>query len=467
MINNPPRTSRQPKLRSSCDGCGSAKLKCDRGQPECGRCVSLGIACVYGVSRKMGKPPRERLHIPSVLGTPRTTGEHHRNSKEGGLDDNSYNRRAGSTISDTILPRTNSSSSINDMHSTWGAVEEFSNKAMTSVNVLDEFHNDQLGPTLTDLTNFSSLDTNEWVFTNILPDDISSTNLDSDPFPALGWPEFESPPASTGQATGAHTPADDRMYLDSPFTQHDDTRHHDCSREAHEILNSLSSLNIIKAHSKTTSSSSTPATSIDHVPLDFILHLNREATERLRHLLNCSCANYPHLAFLYASIIGRILLWYCREAGCSRTSSLGPTPNTTIRHGMSPSCSSTGSICRSPSSWLSAGTNSTANTSASGSSTPPRTRNTTTDLAPTQMTMGCFNIDDQLVQAALRIQLLLGEMKRVGYLIDIFASRSSNSVDESTSGNIDDLYKSLGAWLGKDHLRIVEMMRVRLRDVSI
>ncbi|OTB15814.1 hypothetical protein K445DRAFT_317459 [Daldinia sp. EC12] len=123
-------------------------------------------------------------------------------------------------------------------------------------------------------------------------------------------------------------------------------------------------------------------------------------------------------------------------------------------------------MCRSPSSWLSTGA-STANTSVSGTSTPPGTRTTTVDLAPTQMTMGCFSIDDQLVQAALRIQLLLGEMKRIGYLIDVFSSRSSNSVDESASGNIDDLYKNLGGWLGKEHLRIVDMMRVRLRDISI
>ncbi|KAI1655197.1 hypothetical protein F4813DRAFT_398548 [Daldinia decipiens] len=462
MINNPPRPSRQPKLRSSCDGCGSAKLKCDRGQPECGRCVSLGITCVYGVSRKMGKPPRERLQIPAMIGGPRTTGEHHRSRKESGPDDSSYSRRAGSSISDTILPRTNSSSSINDIHSAWGAAEEYSSHAMTSVSVLDEFHNDQLGPPL---TNFSSLDMNEWVLTNIIRDEPSSTNLETEPF-HLGWPELESSPASTGQTTGAHTPGDDRIYLDSPFMQHDDAKNHDCTREAYEILNSLSSLNISKAHSRTTPPPGTTATSINCVPLDFILQLNREATERLGRLLSCSCANYSHLAFLYASIIGQIVLWYSREAGCSKTSSLSPIPNATIRHGMSPSCSSTGSMCRSPSSWLSIGA-STANTSVSGSSTPSGTRNAAKDLAPTQMTMGCFSIDDQLVQAALRIQLLLGEMKRVGYLIDVFASRSSTRMDESTSGNIDDLYKNLGSWLGKEHSKIVEMMRVRLRDISI
>ncbi|MCJ1436262.1 hypothetical protein MMC27_005640 [Xylographa pallens] len=53
-------TPRRLKLRGSCDGCGTAKLKCDRGQPECARCVSLCLLCTYGFSRKCGKPSRAK-----------------------------------------------------------------------------------------------------------------------------------------------------------------------------------------------------------------------------------------------------------------------------------------------------------------------------------------------------------------------------------------------------------------------
>lgn len=52
---------RVPKLRSSCDCCGEAKINCNSGQPECHRCIALGLNCVYGLSRKFGKPPRKRL----------------------------------------------------------------------------------------------------------------------------------------------------------------------------------------------------------------------------------------------------------------------------------------------------------------------------------------------------------------------------------------------------------------------
>ncbi|KUI59481.1 Sterigmatocystin biosynthesis regulatory protein [Cytospora mali] len=60
----------QSKLRSSCDACGQAKIKCDRGQPSCARCVAQGVTCVYGVSRKAGKPPRKRPAAPSSLPPP-------------------------------------------------------------------------------------------------------------------------------------------------------------------------------------------------------------------------------------------------------------------------------------------------------------------------------------------------------------------------------------------------------------
>ncbi|KAI0135274.1 hypothetical protein F4814DRAFT_16725 [Daldinia grandis] len=50
-----------PKVRSSCDSCGSAKVKCDRSRPRCRRCVTLGTECIYGISRKLGRAPRRGL----------------------------------------------------------------------------------------------------------------------------------------------------------------------------------------------------------------------------------------------------------------------------------------------------------------------------------------------------------------------------------------------------------------------
>jgi len=51
---------RTVKLRSSCDACGAAKVRCNKAQPRCSRCDASGQACVYGLSRKFGKPPRRK-----------------------------------------------------------------------------------------------------------------------------------------------------------------------------------------------------------------------------------------------------------------------------------------------------------------------------------------------------------------------------------------------------------------------
>ncbi|KAK4096553.1 hypothetical protein N658DRAFT_501451 [Parathielavia hyrcaniae] len=62
------------RLRSSCNACGTAKVKCDRRQPQCQRCAGMDLGCVYGVTRMFGKPPRKRLayakRTPTAMPTP-------------------------------------------------------------------------------------------------------------------------------------------------------------------------------------------------------------------------------------------------------------------------------------------------------------------------------------------------------------------------------------------------------------
>ncbi|KAL4795189.1 hypothetical protein BDV19DRAFT_363765 [Aspergillus venezuelensis] len=46
--------------RTTCDPCAASKVKCTKEHPVCSRCIQHGIAegCVYGRSRRQGKPPR-------------------------------------------------------------------------------------------------------------------------------------------------------------------------------------------------------------------------------------------------------------------------------------------------------------------------------------------------------------------------------------------------------------------------
>ncbi|KAM0199226.1 hypothetical protein ACHAQI_012161 [Fusarium lateritium] len=46
------------KLKASCDFCAMSKVKCDRGQPQCLRCIRNEVECHYSESRRIGKARR-------------------------------------------------------------------------------------------------------------------------------------------------------------------------------------------------------------------------------------------------------------------------------------------------------------------------------------------------------------------------------------------------------------------------
>jgi hypothetical protein len=46
-----------PKYRSACDACGSAKVRCDRSKPKCGRCTTRELSCNYGIDNQHGLMP--------------------------------------------------------------------------------------------------------------------------------------------------------------------------------------------------------------------------------------------------------------------------------------------------------------------------------------------------------------------------------------------------------------------------
>lgn len=58
---------RQPRLRASCDGCFTAKVKCSKARPICSRCLACGLECRYSPSSRAGKPkPQEKNANPQT-----------------------------------------------------------------------------------------------------------------------------------------------------------------------------------------------------------------------------------------------------------------------------------------------------------------------------------------------------------------------------------------------------------------
>lgn len=76
---------KRQKLRSTCDKCGTANAKCDRCQPKCTRCISHDMECIHGISRKVGKPRREKLrpNFDSTINNQRGSADTERRDSSG------------------------------------------------------------------------------------------------------------------------------------------------------------------------------------------------------------------------------------------------------------------------------------------------------------------------------------------------------------------------------------------------
>lgn len=52
------------KVRSTCNACQQAKIRCSHEKPSCRRCQKHKIECVYSMSRRLGRPAKKRETRP-------------------------------------------------------------------------------------------------------------------------------------------------------------------------------------------------------------------------------------------------------------------------------------------------------------------------------------------------------------------------------------------------------------------
>jgi Aflatoxin regulatory protein/Fungal Zn(2)-Cys(6) binuclear cluster domain len=76
--------SGREEFRSACDRCASSKIRCNKEQPRCQRCRQQGLPCVYGRSRRKGKPP-SKITVPPAPSEPLSTSAS--TSPEPGVED--------------------------------------------------------------------------------------------------------------------------------------------------------------------------------------------------------------------------------------------------------------------------------------------------------------------------------------------------------------------------------------------
>ncbi|KAL8786125.1 MAG: hypothetical protein Q9213_002991 [Squamulea squamosa] len=447
-----PRTARQPKLRSSCDGCGAAKLKCDRDQPTCGRCQSLELVCVYGVSQKTGKPPRETLHSPQAPDTSRACA--HAGSADREERNHACSHGTSGYAYDDI--------SLDPEQLLAG----HPSRSGMNVHPLDKTHTDLFWPLL---PNFTPLGFHDGFF----------SDMGTGSIPTLTTSESESYAPSVTEPNTPQIHVDDEMRdLDGALLQTGSSKGHNCYREALDILASLSSYRLNNAHSMTekpppcsvSTSTSTTASTTSPVPLDQVLSLNRDASKSLGRLLICSCAGLPQCIMLYASIISQVLSGYQHAAACTQSTPWNAVDTksdaVSTQHGL---CQNSSTHSGSATWPFTSSSTAISISGIGGNENSPASMLAPEPVASAKMAIGSFDIDDLRVQSALKIQLLSGEVKRVGHLIDQFALHSLEGhcmPDQYTSTGVDGLYQSLDTWLRSEHSRIANMIKAKLREYN-
>ncbi|OTB11692.1 hypothetical protein K445DRAFT_211260 [Daldinia sp. EC12] len=381
-----PRTT-NPKVRSSCDSCGSAKVRCDRSRPKCRRCVGLGIDCVYSVSRKLGRIPRRGLFTGI---NSEASVETSRQTQTLRLDSNSESS-ANVAFEES---RRVQSSEVQPSFSRPGCETSLSGSNIDSSSS-NTYGHDQLGLGL-----FDPLSMDQWPQFNFLDVGIRTTS----------------------------SPKDATVEVQTHGVQ-DSRGPHSCARESYEIFADL----ICPApdlHAPNTNSDTVTAR------LDQVLHFNRKAIERLSGLLECSCAKSGHRVMVHASIISRILIWYQQAAGWPCNTSPETPPAGALN--------TTGDT--SPSAPSSSEQDEAAGTRSSNLRILPRTTGFVVTDVPA--TLGTFSIEDQKMQAVIRNHLVLSELVRMSALIDLFSSHSSG---ESSVAGPGSLYTYIAAWLRNEY----------------
>ncbi|KAK4185447.1 hypothetical protein QBC35DRAFT_389440 [Podospora australis] len=265
----PPREGASQKLRSSCDACGVAKVKCDRSHPVCGRCVSLQISCTYSPSRLAGKMPRKRLRL------------------EGDEDDTQQPSQNGPQMS---LPPSMSHQALAPDQSMFGPHLE-------SEVAVDSNSN----PTVNNNADFTRQ--------NSLPDIPYALFSDEDwsqISPFFTMPAHFSAPANPtaeaeNQSENVNAPSDGNHTQQQPHTPHS------CRLTAYEIFRDL----VCPSPDHHEPAGSQEKVSI---PAHTVLNGTRSAVTRLSGIFDCehcrTTNSTSHQMMVLSSVISKILIWY-------------------------------------------------------------------------------------------------------------------------------------------------------------
>ncbi|PVI01692.1 hypothetical protein DM02DRAFT_727749 [Periconia macrospinosa] len=431
------------KLRSSCDACGFAKVKCDRSQPHCTRCVSLNLNCVYGPSRQSGKKPRRHLGIAHVPGSSARGGLASLPPRHTGNDDSGVDVQYGGEQFTPNVSMVNADAGLNSV-----------SNASNMYNILptgnENFDDLMFVPNITNLWPPQQHQHQQQQFTTFNP-----TNVTDHTLPNSTTPEEE-------EAGG--------------FPNHPPTlplhpaKDHECYHEPNRVLQSLT----IRHPDYGDKATGRPGVNV--LPLPQILHANKAAIASFHRFLACGCSKgHPALVMLHASLVSRVLFFYREAAGfvVSEGRSDGYnngdqyTHNNNTNHSLNHNPNNNTNL---PSS------SSSSSTTTNNSPSPPQNPSTTTPTAsppppPRQscfiitdppFKIGTFDIEHPDIQTAFRNQLIASEVRKLLPIVAGFVALERDETAKRSAVDGEDhrgLYGDVGRWLEGEYRRTVEVFR--------
>ncbi|KAH6643086.1 hypothetical protein C7974DRAFT_386764 [Boeremia exigua] len=430
---------RRPKLRASCDACAASKVKCSKEHPICQRCSANGSQCIYGVSRKHGKPGRTRKRNPD--GTPFIKNSKQRPSPDGSefgkfrvrpepialpLPEfdaaSAWNSSWSSTPSLRSTPDFEFEMTPEPFDMTMTPEPMFMDSTMAMgfpfmddyLLPASDFSMDtmqSLEPELTFRDPFAKKQSVQLDLPNIqaLKDYIGGESVN--PFDYT-FQDVGLGISLDGSSTSSAEPSPKTTAFDQSRSRLSVSvsmpTSHCCSELAHSTLESLRIIGPDSAQPWPTESKS----------LDFVLSTTKLAVQSVLQLLNCPCSSDPHLSMLYSSITSKILNWYQIAAGVMPAAApLGTAPS------LSSSSPTPSSAYSSPLST-------------------PSSEHSTFSVQMQPLKFGLYQFDEA-DQERLRRQVVLKELKKCGQLVEALANWRGNGQSEQA----EFLYDVLGAWL--------------------
>ena len=403
----------QQKLRASCDACANSKVKCDKERPYCRRCISGGITCVYGISRKHGQRIRRRQQ----------NGDRSRPS----IAPNYAVATSPSFRRDLFTPDLNLS--FDDLLQDPSIpFEDLNGRAVDEQDMFLFVESNTRLPELgwTDTSSSSSANRTPASMNQSLN---TSSNNEENPTYRTHSINKEMTPLSSCKGRQSHfdlTQVASSIQLPPSLSTSASSQSANPANQQHSCYNrAITTLDHLRLEVHFSCASSHKPKSPEHrlglpmLTLDHILQANKAALPTVQQLTSCPCSNKDsHLVFLYASIISKIIFWY-RVAGRIIGAATAQIPNNSSSYTSSTLTDTDEDVNYTQ-----------TNDVQQGESIDSSLNDVTpSPAAYLPFTIGTFELE-ATDRAVLSCELLLSELRKITRLLDHFQMERMDSIEE-------------------------------------